>query len=73
MRSLQEWDSIMTQSNNTLALGYSQSGKGEASSFATSAVGSHDSDMFSMMWSHCVNSLCVVFETTGDGKVLQKA
>eukprot|EP00656_Telonema_subtile_P027852 TRINITY_DN3003_c0_g2_i2.p1 TRINITY_DN3003_c0_g2~~TRINITY_DN3003_c0_g2_i2.p1 ORF type:complete len:610 (-),score=173.59 TRINITY_DN3003_c0_g2_i2:126-1955(-) len=43
-----------------------------ASSFATSKAGSHDSDMFHMIWADSATALSVVFETTGDEKVLAK-
>ena len=59
---MQEWDSIMQK----------KPAQESDVAFETSVVGSHDSDIFHMMWSHCENSLCVVFETTGDAKVLKK-
>ena len=41
-------------------------------SFATSKVGSHDCDMFNMIWADTTTALSVVFETTGDEKMLAK-
>lgn len=43
-----------------------------APSFATSIVGSHDSDMFQSIWADTTTAFGVVFETTGDEVVLRK-